>query len=121
MTKTLIYDFDGTDFEYDIDVSNWIEQYLDVQELMELAVDIYDDVMSEEEKKEAPFELVKSGDKDAIDYVLSGDNAEEVIFDRFSDIIEDTYEDDAKELYEDQKEYDKDPAGYYGFSRNDFI
>lgn len=56
-----------------IDVSNWIEQYLDVQERTKLAVNIYDDVMSEEEKKEVPFELVESGDKNAIDYVLNNE------------------------------------------------
>lgn len=103
MIKTLIYDFDGTDFEYYIDVSNWIEQYLDVQELMKLAVDIYDDVMSEEDKKEVPFELIKSGDKDAINYVLIGDIAETVIFDKFYDIIKNTYEDDAKEYHDFSK------------------
>lgn len=57
----------------DINVSNWIEQYLNVQERTKLAVNIYDDVMSEEDKKEAPFELVKSGDKNAIDYVLNNE------------------------------------------------
>lgn len=56
-----------------IDVSNWIEQYLDVQERTKLAVNIYDDVMSKEEKKEVPFELVESGDKNAIDYVLNNE------------------------------------------------
>lgn len=69
----------------DIDVSNWIEQYLNVQERTKLAVNIYDDIISEEDKKEAPFELVKSGDKNAIDYVLNNELK--------------IYEDDAREMY----------------------
>ena len=68
-----------------IDVSNWIEQYLGVQELTKLAVNIYDDVLTEEEKKEVPFELVKSGDKNVIDYVLNNELK--------------IYEDDAREMY----------------------
>ena len=117
---TIVYDFNGEDYEYEVDVSDWLKDYASPQQLMDIAIDIYDDVLTEEEKKEVPFELVKSGDKDAIEYVMDSEPTEKVVFDKFYDIIKDTYEDEAREMYDDYKEEKRDPYGYRGLRESDF-
>lgn len=85
------YVFDNDDFEYEVD---------DINEAM------IDEFMSE-------FKVSKLAAREII-YELE---LEEDLQERYENSIEEHYKDEAYEQYITDKEYEKDPEGFYGVSR----
>lgn len=94
--KTLVYEFDGEEFEYDVDYEN-------IYALLEQRFS-YD------------YGISINKARDIIDDFGLWENLEEI----HEPYILECYEDDARNMYEDNREYNKDPYSYYGVSRNDF-
>lgn len=116
--KTIYYD----DFEYELDYSEEAEVLEEIKKII---------------KKDA----ISSGcvsDKDIIQYIISEydlgedvsieDDLDEVLslascvaWDDFEDFVKDYFREIAYENYQDYLDYRRDPLGYYGMSRSDFI
>ena len=94
--KTLVYEFDGVEFEYDVDYEN-----------------IYDVL---EKKFMDDYGLTPNVARNIIDDYNLWDDLEEI----HEEYLLEVFEDDARNQYEDSSEYNKDPYSYYGVSRNDF-
>lgn len=94
--KTLSYEFDGVDFEYDVDYE-----------------DVYDALIT---KFMDDYGVISIVAKNIIDDYNLWDDLEEI----HEDYLLELFEDDARNEYEDSREYNKDPYSYYGVSRNDF-
>ena len=94
--KTFSYEFDGVDFEYDVDYG----------EIYEVLIDKF--------MKDYGISYVAA--KDIIDDYSLWEALEET----HEDYLLELFEDDARNQYEDSREYEKDPYSYYGVSRNDF-
>ena len=94
--KTLVYEFDGVDFEYDVDYG----------EIYEVLIDKF--------MKDYGVNYV--GAKGIIDDYSLWETLEE----EHEDYLLEVFEDDARKSFEDSREYEKDPYSYYGVSRNDF-
>ena len=94
--KTLGYEFDDEEFEYDVDYG-----------------DIYDILVK---KFADDYGLKINVAKDIIDDYSLWDDLESI----HEDYLLELYEDDARNAFEESKEYRNDPYSYYGVSRNDF-
>ena len=94
--KTFVYEFDGVDFEYDVDYG----------QIYEILIDKF--------MKDYGISYVAA--KDIIDDYGLWEALEET----HEDYLLELFEDDARNQYEDSREYEKDPYSYYGVSRNDF-
>ena len=94
--KTLCYEFDGEEFEYDVDYGS-----------------IYDTLVK---KFADDYGLTINVANGIIDDYGLWDDLESI----HEEYLLELYEDDARNEYEENKEYRKDPYSYYGVSRNDF-
>lgn len=94
--KTFSYEFDGVDFEYDVDYGT----IHDI--LVELFIKDYG--------------VCLTTAKNIIDDLELWEILEEI----HEEYLYELFEDDARNQYEDSREYEKDPYSYYGVSRNDF-
>lgn len=115
---TLNYCFGEDSFEYELSTE---DQRNCVDSLpKELLVDIfseYQEEMDSEELAEIKEDLAKGNEKTLRDWAYEMfDELEE-----FKEIAEEYFEDEAREQYEDEREYHRDPMGYYGLSQSDFI
>jgi predicted neutral ceramidase superfamily lipid hydrolase len=94
--KTFSYEFDGVDFEYDVDYGT----IHDI--LVELFIKDYG--------------VCLTTAKNIIDDLELWEILEEI----HEEYLYELFEDDARNSFEDSREYEKDPYSYYGVSRNDF-
>ena len=94
--KTFVYEFDGVEFEYEVDYKN-------VHDVLE-------------KKFMDDYGLTPNVARNIIDdYGLW-----EALEENHKDYLLELFEDDARNEYEENREYNKDPYSYYGVSRNDF-
>lgn len=94
--KTFGYEFDGVDFEYDVDYGV----------IHEILVELF---MKD-------YGLCLTTAKNIIDDLELWEILEEI----HEEYLYELFEDDARNSFEDNREYEKDPYSYYGVSRNDF-
>lgn len=93
---TIHYDFDGEEYEFEPDNA----------ELIEVIISLF--------SKE--FEIDEDKSKNIISAFDLYDDLEEIYFED----IENRFEEEAKNEYLDNKEYRRNPLGYYGMSEKDF-
>lgn len=94
--KTFGYEFDGVDFEYDVDYGK----------IHDILVELF---MKD-------YGLCLTTAKNIIDDLELWEILEEI----HEEYLYELFEDDARNSFEDSREYEKDPYSYYGVSRNDF-
>ena len=94
--KTFSYEFDGIDFEYDVDHGT----------IHDILVELF---MKD-------YGLCLTTAKNIIDDLELWEILEEI----HEDYLLELFEDDARNSFDDSREYEKDPYSYYGVSRNDF-
>jgi predicted neutral ceramidase superfamily lipid hydrolase len=94
--KTFSYEFDGVDFDYDVDYGT----------IHDILVELF---MKD-------YGLCLTTAKNIIDDLELWEILEEI----HEEYLYDLFEDDARNAFEDSREYEKDPYSYYGVSRNDF-
>lgn len=94
--KTFSYEFDGVDFEYDVDYGT----------IHDILVELF---MKD-------YGLCLTTAKNIIDDLELWEILEEI----HEEYLYELFEDDARNSFEDSREYEKDPYSYYGVSRNDF-
>lgn len=117
------YNFDGNDFDYEIDVDNYLKLYCSAQDLIDIAKDYWDDMPAEDKEqyiKEGITSVNDSTPIDVISDILSDIDDDWFKENVYSD-IKDAFEDDAREAYDDYEDYKSDPLGYYGMRSSDFI
>lgn len=113
------------EFDYEVDEKDFIKNGCTVEELMEYAKELYDNVFDDELKAEykEEFGINSSEDltlnTDAISDIVS--NCDEDDFkEYFSDQLHDYFMEDAYDAYNDAVAFLKDSLGYYGMSEKDF-
>lgn len=115
---TLIYYFGEDSFEYELSIE---DQRACVNSLpKELLIDIlseYQEEMDPEELAEIKEDLA-NGKETSLRF-WAFENFDEL--EEFKEIAEEYFEDEAREQYRDEREYYRDPLGYYGLSMHDFI
>jgi hypothetical protein len=94
--KTFSYEFDGVDFDYDVDYGT----------IHDILVELF---MKD-------YGLCLTTAKNIIDDL----ELWEILEETHEEYLYEIFEDDARNQYEDSREYEKDPYSYYGVSRNDF-
>lgn len=97
-------EYDEIEYEYEVDIN----------EIVELAIQFYADEFS---KNISDREIVEKVITELIHYDL-------LVFeqdDEFMDYLKEYFEDAAVEEYEDGRAYASDPLGYYGMHWSDFI
>lgn len=92
----LKYEFDGYDYEYEPS-----------DNIINLLFDLF--------KEEYGLSHVQA--KYIVDDFQMWDLLEDVIGEKYMDALLEHYEEEAREQFEEDREYDKDPEGYYGTSR----
>lgn len=130
----LKYDFDGENFEYEINFVDYMRMVMTIEEIGNLAYDIYTDVLSnkqvEDIKKDYEdytlpdaFKTSDIYDKDLLGlaYDIITETDDNVLLDMIGDKIKDYYEEDAREAWKEYGDYATDPYGSIGMRQRDFL
>lgn len=129
MTLTYYFGRDEDDFEYEVDLDDYLYDIKkDPKKVLELVEEVYEEDTELQKWYKEEFGI-DSVDKIEVDsdegkdaaYEALRDTDEKIIYDLRKDEIDDYFRDDAYEAYEDAVAYNKDSLGYYGMSIHDFI
>lgn len=115
------YNFDDMDFEYEIDINDFIKT-ISKEQMMEFAHEIWSK-LSDEKKIQAISTWEGIDEKDFDISVLTDfiSEHEDEFIEWFEDDILAHFEDEAFEYYKDARDYERDPYVYFGVSRTDFM
>ena len=136
---TLTYDFDGNDFEYEVDSSE-LQTYFDeqpIEVIVEAAEEGFGN-MSEQERSEVITDILNDGDIHLLKKHQEGTNVkysidwekaygedkdwvmEFISEDDFKDELHDYFYRAASKAFDNAESYSRDPYGYNGVSERDF-
>lgn len=123
---TLNYEFDGKNFEYEVDTQPYFDSLSD-EDACELASEIYNEmspIEQEDLKNEFGDEVVKFDPniEESVNFsrAIIEDTDESTLVEKDEDRVTDFFENDAREQYEDDIAYQSDKYGYYGVNERDF-
>jgi len=119
--STIIYNFNDTDFEYEIELNDFIK-IISKEQILEFVHEI-GSKLSDEKKIQVISTWEDINEKD-FDFSMLTDfisEHEDEFIEWFEDDILAHFEDEAFEYYKDARDYERDPYAYFGVSRTDFI
>lgn len=131
---TLNYKFNNEDFEYDINIVNYMKLGMTVEEIGNLAYDIYEDYLTEDQQNDIKkdfkeYDIPKSfkssdiWDSDILGlaYDIITETNDNTIKDLIGDDLLEYYREDAKDAWEDYGNYASDVYGSIGMKQRDFL